>query len=238
MRPHGLQPARLLSTGFSREEHWSRLLCPPPGDLSDPGIKPTSLLSPALAGGFFTTSATWEVPKSFLSLSLFFFDLPFSSEIFHLKWLKSTITRIIQYNLQLNLSNVNICPHPYIFSSTLFPSPHYFLICVSLYCFYFCLSLSVSPLSLLLYVSFSLNIYPSVYLTSPHTHLRTETYPPWWTDPQGDVKSGRPREEAHSTAALSWWTQRSEAPLEYFEPFESRCRHHAILSAHSVIWVS
>ena len=108
----------------------------------------------------------------------------------------------------------------------------------SLYCFYFCLSLSVSPLSLLLYVSFSLNIYPSVYLTSPHTHLRTETYPPWWTDPQGDVKSGRPREEAHSTAALSWWTQRSEAPLEYFEPFESRCRHHAILSAHSVIWVS
>ena len=34
-----------------------------PGDLPDPGIKPVSLPSPALAGGFFTTSATWEAPK-------------------------------------------------------------------------------------------------------------------------------------------------------------------------------
>ena len=46
---------------FSRQEYWSGLLCPPPGDLPDPGIKPTSLMPPALAGGFFTTSATWEV---------------------------------------------------------------------------------------------------------------------------------------------------------------------------------
>ena len=36
--------------------------CPPPRDLSDPGIKPPSLKSPALAGRFFTTSSTWEVP--------------------------------------------------------------------------------------------------------------------------------------------------------------------------------
>ena len=36
------------------------LLCPPPGDLPDPGIEPTSFASPALAGRFFTTSATWE----------------------------------------------------------------------------------------------------------------------------------------------------------------------------------
>ena len=35
--------------------------CPPPGDLPDPGIEPVPLTSPALAGGFFTTSATWEV---------------------------------------------------------------------------------------------------------------------------------------------------------------------------------
>ena len=33
---------------------------PPPGDLPDPGIEPVSLMSPALAGGFFTTSVTWE----------------------------------------------------------------------------------------------------------------------------------------------------------------------------------
>ena len=46
--------------GIPRQESWSGLSCPPPGDLLDPGIEPTSLMSPALAGGFFTTSATWE----------------------------------------------------------------------------------------------------------------------------------------------------------------------------------
>ena len=49
-----------LSMGFSRQEYWSWLPCPSPGDLPDPGIEPTSLASPALAGGFFTTSVTWE----------------------------------------------------------------------------------------------------------------------------------------------------------------------------------
>ena len=49
-----------LSMGFSRQEYWSGLLCPPPGDLPDPGIKPTSLPSPALTGGFFTTGTTWR----------------------------------------------------------------------------------------------------------------------------------------------------------------------------------
>ena len=45
---------------FSRQEYWSGLPCPPPGNLPDPGIKLASLMSPALAGRFFTTSATWE----------------------------------------------------------------------------------------------------------------------------------------------------------------------------------
>ena len=49
-----------LSIGFFRQQHWSELPCPPPGDLSNPGIKPKSLTSPVLAGRFFTTSATWE----------------------------------------------------------------------------------------------------------------------------------------------------------------------------------
>ena len=44
-----------LLMGFSRQEYWSGLPCPPPGDLPDPGIEPASLTSPALAGGFFTT---------------------------------------------------------------------------------------------------------------------------------------------------------------------------------------
>ena len=47
-----------LSMGFSRQEYWSGLPFPPPGDLPDPGIELASLLSPALAGRFFTTSTT------------------------------------------------------------------------------------------------------------------------------------------------------------------------------------
>ena len=52
-----------LSTGFSRKEYWSGLPCSPPGDLLNPGIEPTSRMSPALAGKFFTPSATWEAPQ-------------------------------------------------------------------------------------------------------------------------------------------------------------------------------
>ena len=50
--------------GFSRQEYWSGLLCPSPGDLPRPGTKPMSPMSPGLAGGFFTTSATWEALQS------------------------------------------------------------------------------------------------------------------------------------------------------------------------------
>ena len=49
-----------LSTGFSKQENWNGLSCPFPGDPLEPGIKPTSLMSPELIGGFFTTSAIWE----------------------------------------------------------------------------------------------------------------------------------------------------------------------------------
>ena len=55
------------STGFSRQEYWSGLPCPPPRDIPDPGIEPAFPMSPALAGGFFTTSATWEAPLMFSS---------------------------------------------------------------------------------------------------------------------------------------------------------------------------
>ena len=47
-----------LSMGFSRQEYWTEFPCPPPGDFPNPGIKPASLTSPALAGRFFTTSTT------------------------------------------------------------------------------------------------------------------------------------------------------------------------------------
>ena len=43
LQTHGLQPARFLCPwGFSRQEYWSQLACPPPGDLSNPEIKPGS----------------------------------------------------------------------------------------------------------------------------------------------------------------------------------------------------
>ena len=47
-----------LFMGFSRQEYWSGLPCPSPGDLPHPGIEPESLVSPALAGRFFITSTT------------------------------------------------------------------------------------------------------------------------------------------------------------------------------------
>ena len=61
LQPHGLELSRLLCPwGFSRQEYWSGLPCPPLGDLLDPGIEPMSLMSPALAGKFFTTGTTWS----------------------------------------------------------------------------------------------------------------------------------------------------------------------------------
>ena len=52
-----------LSMEFSRQDYWSGLLFPPPGDPPYPGIEPASLASPAspaLVSGFFTTSASWK----------------------------------------------------------------------------------------------------------------------------------------------------------------------------------
>ena len=48
--------------GFSRQEDWSGLPLPPPGDLPDPGTEPVSLMSPASVGGFLTTSTTLGGP--------------------------------------------------------------------------------------------------------------------------------------------------------------------------------
>ena len=55
--------------GFSRQEYWSGLPFPSLGDLPNAGIKPASRMSPALAGRFFTTSATWETYVAIISLS-------------------------------------------------------------------------------------------------------------------------------------------------------------------------
>ena len=57
-------PRAPLSMRFPRQEYWSGVLCPPPGDLPHPGTEPASLSSPALAGGLFTSSATWEAQQA------------------------------------------------------------------------------------------------------------------------------------------------------------------------------
>ena len=59
------------SVGFSRQEYWSGFPCPPPGDLPNPGIKPSSPVAPELAGRFFTTSTVWEAHI----LYLFIYDI-------------------------------------------------------------------------------------------------------------------------------------------------------------------
>ena len=68
--PMDCSPSAPLSMGFSRQEEWSELPCPPPGDIPNPGVKSAS---PALAGGFFTTSATWEASYYILYIYIFFF---------------------------------------------------------------------------------------------------------------------------------------------------------------------
>ena len=53
-----------LSMEFSRQEYWNGWPSPTPGNLPHPGIEPTSLMSPALTGSFFATSASWEAQNS------------------------------------------------------------------------------------------------------------------------------------------------------------------------------
>ena len=62
LQPCRLYPAR-LSMGSSRQEYWSGWPFPSRGDLPNPGIEPASLVSPATADGFFTTSAIWEASQ-------------------------------------------------------------------------------------------------------------------------------------------------------------------------------
>ena len=87
MTPWTVAHQALLSMGFSKQEYWSGLLCPPPGDLPDPGIESVSLMSPALAGGFFLPQA--PPGKFYPSLNYHFFLFFFS------------IGRYLLYNIAL-----------------------------------------------------------------------------------------------------------------------------------------
>ena len=86
-----------LSMGFSWQEYWSGLPCPPPEDSPFSGIEAAPLTSPALADRFFTTNATWEVQKRSTS----------SSKIFVFKIMDLT-TRGIGHNLVLLYTKICI----------------------------------------------------------------------------------------------------------------------------------
>ena len=63
-----------LSMGFSRQEYWSGLPFPSPGDIPEPGIEPGSLTSPALAGGFFVASAPGKTPYTWIIIKPTFWN--------------------------------------------------------------------------------------------------------------------------------------------------------------------
>ena len=58
--PMDCSPPGSFVRGILQERMLEWVVCPSPGDLLNPGIELASLMSPALAGGFFTTSATWK----------------------------------------------------------------------------------------------------------------------------------------------------------------------------------
>ena len=79
-----------LSMGFSRQEYWSGLPFPPPGDLPDPRIEPKSLISPASAAGFFTTSTDWEAHSL---LQAIFLNQGSNSGLLHCRFFTVRTTR-------------------------------------------------------------------------------------------------------------------------------------------------
>ena len=76
LEPHGLWPAKLLCPwGFSKQEYWSGVSFPSSGDLLNPGINPAPPVSPALAGGFFTSEPPgklfyWKISMQILRLQI------------------------------------------------------------------------------------------------------------------------------------------------------------------------
>ena len=78
--PLDCSPPGSCVLGFSKQGYWSGLPSPPPEDLPNSGIEPRSLMSPALADGFFTTSATWEAHMYVYIHVFLFFTTVFNPE--------------------------------------------------------------------------------------------------------------------------------------------------------------
>ena len=88
-----------LSMGLPRQEYWRGLPFPSPGDLPDPGIKPESPVSPALAGEFFTIWATREVliqKVSSIQREVFVFPMRMPKQVTHFRKSYHSHVMIIQ----------------------------------------------------------------------------------------------------------------------------------------------
>ena len=102
-----------LSMGFSRQEYWSGLPCPPPGDLPDPGIEPMSLVYPSLTDMFYIpgiNSTTWEAPW-FRGVSV---------NIWIVVYVKKSDLKAEKYGLLIQQEDLRICSGlPYRFKGLL-----------------------------------------------------------------------------------------------------------------------
>ena len=81
--------------GFSRQEYSSGLPFPPPGDLPNSGIKPVSLASSAVTGGFFTTEPAGKQPHHRFPLKLFVRSLPSPRDMEKLRMQRDTFVFIL-----------------------------------------------------------------------------------------------------------------------------------------------
>ena len=121
-----------LSMGFSLQENWSGMPFPPSGDLPDPGVKPTSPASHALAGGFFTIEPLGKPSRNHNSISLSLGDFPIAQMVKNLPAMQETlvwrtIISSVQFSRPFQISRTSallkcICLSFILFSLT-FPPP-------------------------------------------------------------------------------------------------------------------
>ena len=114
-----------LPMGFPRQEYWSGMPFLPSENLLYPGIKPASLAFPALAGGFFTTSATWEAPSITVYICAYGYPIvqfhSLNRLLFPLNCLCSFVENQLPIYVWVYFWNVNFVPLIYIL--TFIPLP-------------------------------------------------------------------------------------------------------------------
>ena len=100
--------------GFSRQEYWSGLPCPPPGDLPDPGMKPVCLLSSVLAGRIFTIVPTGKPYTTMTKIAMRFSSVQLLSCV---QLFATLLTVVCQFPLSMGFSRQKywggvLCPPP------------------------------------------------------------------------------------------------------------------------------